>query len=877
MGRYILPEFNTAIFTESEFQVITPSKAIASYLKVPHYSLESLTQNIIRRRGIGVASALLSRRLLQNAVGEVMETRDIEGTAKAFLSTIKDLLRNGIDLTKLQASLDPRIEQLGNLAIAYQNQLRRVKRIDAAELYWQGAMNIIDQKAYTYYGYFAPGRDELALINTISGDGSIFILPLDDLYPQNQQAVNWLQSQGWSWHEDRKEVREEKGSKQLQSCFKHALALPTGANLHTCMHVYSSLAEEVRGVLTQIKVLQSQGVAAKDMVLVVREEQLYGDMLLDVAWEYNLPVEVSYEIPLEQTRLGAWMRLLLEVIRDNFPFEATAKLLSHPLVKQMSADIWSAARTTHPQGLTAWQELGIDLTLLDFPASHSRRFWLEGLFEIFTAWDILENAKVWAKEVLAYYRLQDVLKELASPEQQQLDKQRFSQEIEDLLALITIPAQPGRGGIELHCPTSLLGTRYPYVFVLGCGSGILPQAIADDTILDFHSRKQLTKQGLNIATAVDLALKETWDFYCLLNVPTQQMVFSYPELINKNPGIPSPYLSRLGLEPSPIDNLPLASIEQARQLYLRQPNRLPADKSLLITEITEALQVEASRESAIASDQYDGVIGIRIDPQQKVFSASQLTQLGQCPFKWFSARLLKLKELPEAESDLDAAMRGNLYHRCLELSLAKIKTARDLGTFNQTQLAQAFAAAEQELKLTELPGWELQRQEHLNLIALNLATAEFLPPEREVIATETKFKMQWQGLLVQGQVDRIDRTDAGLVVIDYKTSGITPAGVKDEKGKANLDIQLAVYQDAIAEKYPEEAIETAAYYSLTKQKTISRPQKDPKELAAFAQRVKNHLEQGYYPVAPDVDRKACRYCNYDLVCRQGDRLSRKNI
>ncbi|MGB5634614.1 MAG: hypothetical protein WBM86_17780 [Waterburya sp.] len=37
----------------------------------------------------------------------------------------------------------------------------------------------------------------------------------------------------------------------------------------------------------------------------------------------------------------------------------------------------------------------------------------------------------------------------------------------EILALLTVPAQPGIGGIELHSPTALLGTNYPYVFVLG--------------------------------------------------------------------------------------------------------------------------------------------------------------------------------------------------------------------------------------------------------------------------------------------------------------------------------------------------------------------------------------------------------------------------
>mgnify|MGYP003402305406 CR=1 FL=1 len=871
MGRYILTEVHPTRSSESRFQVITPSKAIACYLKIPHYSLESLTQNIVRRRGIAVASALLSRRLLQNAVREVVATQEIEGTAKAFLSTIKDLFRSGIDLSKLQTSLEPRIQQLANLAIAYQNQLRRVKRIDAAELYWQGARDITYQKAYTFYGYFAPGKDELALINAIAGQDSILLLPLADLYPKNQQALSWLQSQGWELLAGKSE-KPTGINHQLQQCFKQTSPLPSSVKLN----VFPSLEQEVREVLTQVKVLQSQGVAAQDIVLVTREAQLYGETLIDLAWEYNLPVQLSYEIPLAQTRLGAWLKLLLEVIQDNFPFEATARLLSHPLVKYMSAEIWKQARETHPQGLNAWQELGVDLSLLDFKVSHARN-WLNRLLEILSAWDVLENAKAWAREVVAYYRLQSGLKELSNHVVQQLSKQAFNQEISEMLALLTIPAQPGRGGIELHCPTSLFGTNYPYVFVLGSAEGILPAAIADEPILDFHSRKQLAKQGLNICTAVDLALKETFDFYCLVNVPTQQISFSYPELIERNPGIASPYLARLGLKPSPLDNdnIPIASIEQARQLYLRQPNLCQPDSSWLMPEITHALQVESNRESAIAPDQYDGVIAIGIDPQSKIFSASQLTQLGQCPFKWFSARLLRLKELIEAESDLGAAMRGNLYHRCLELSLAGIKTASDLAKFNQEQLAQAFAVAEQELKLTELPGWSAQRQEHLNLLTLNLATAEFLPREREVIATETKFEMQWYGLQIKGRVDRIDRTPAGLSIIDYKTSGVTPAGVKDAMGKANLDIQLAVYQDAIAQKYPDDVIDTTTYYSITQQKTISRPQKDPAELAAFAQQVKSHLTQGHYPVAPDTDRRACRYCDYDLICRQGDRLSRK--
>ena len=895
MVRYIVPEFDPALI-KLGIQIITPSSVIANYIRqisnsktrISHYSLETLTQNIVRRREIGIATTLLSRRLLQNAVKEVIKTKDIEGTAKAFLSTIKELFRSGIDLKILQQNPDFRIQQLGNVAIAYQRHLRQRNRIDAAELYWQGSRDIAYQKPYLFYGYFAPTKDELAVINAIAGQDSILVLPTNDLYPQNQ-AVEWLESQGWETflrkeeggrrNEDnirnnRESVESSSINPQLQKCFQHRGNLPDGVSLN----VFPNLEEEVRGILTQVKVLLTQGVEAKDIVLITNDEQLYGETLINVGWEYSLPIQVAYEIPLEETRMGAWLKLLLEVIRDNFPFEATAKLLSHPLAKYMSAEIWSTARQTHPQGLAAWQGLDVDLNLLNFEQnSYSRSVWLQHLQGILIDWDILEKGKGWARETVAYYRIQEALKELSQPEEQILSKQAFIQEINDILALLTVPAQPGTGGIGLYSSTALLGTSYAYVFVLGSAEGILPKAIADNVILDFYSRKQLIKQGLEIETAIDIAQRETFYFHCLLGIPTQQITFSYPELIDRASGLPSPYLTRLGLQPTQPHNLPLPSVELARQAYLRQPSLLDEETNsfLQLSKIIKAWQVEAQRESATPANEYDGVIGVAIDPQRKIFSASQLTQLGQCPFKWFSARLLKLKELTEAESDLSAAFRGNLYHRCLELSLKNIKTASDLGKFNQEQLAKAFETAEKELNLTNLPGWDAQRQEHLNLLALNLSNAEFLLPEREVIATETKFNTQWNGLQIQGQVDRIDRTADGLAVIDYKTSGVIPAGVKDSAGKANIDLQLAVYQDAIAQVYPEENIDTAAYYSLTKQKIISRPKKDPAELAEFAERVKTHLQQGHYPVSPDVDLKACRYCNYDSVCRKGDRLNRK--
>ena len=79
--------------------------------------------------------------------------------------------------------------------------------------------------------------------------------------------------------------------------------------------------------------------------------------------------------------------------------------------------------------------------------------------------------------------------------------------------------------------------------------------------------------------------------------------------------------------------------------------------------------VETRRESGQPPDEYDGAIAISSDPDRWVFSASQLTNLGQCAFKWFTQKLLHLLDLEEAEEELSPSLRGRLYHKTLELSV----------------------------------------------------------------------------------------------------------------------------------------------------------------------------------------------------------------
>jgi RecB family exonuclease len=337
--------------------------------------------------------------------------------------------------------------------------------------------------------------------------------------------------------------------------------------------------------------------------------------------------------------------------------------------------------------------------------------------------------------------------------------------------------------------------------------------------------------------------------------------------------------------PEPMALPIIPSPEIARQGYLRRSHgdRLWTDD--VLTKAIHAWQVEQQRESSDPPNEYDGVVGMPFDYETHWFSASQLTQLGQCPFKWFANKLLKLGEIEEAEAELDSALKGSLYHKVLEIALSHYQKEPTINLGDDHQLREWFQQAEKDIAdekkidVTQFHAWEHQRQELLKILKRAMLQPDFLPEPVEILALEQEFQGEIEALKVKGYIDRIDRRGEGLVLIDYKSGGTIPKGIKDHQDKAKIDLQLPLYKAVGgASLYPGEHVAKTLYYSLSKAKEISPSQVIAEtELREILAGFKQHFQAGVYPVAPDRDREACRYCTNDLVCRQGERLQRKGF
>jgi len=876
-------------------------------------SLREAARERVRETDWRIATALTAQTVFRQVLQQQLDREDVAGEARTWGDTVTALLQSGtLSAEPLEtADFSGWGARLVAVAQAYQQALHDQGLLAQGELFWWAAAHPPTPHPALIYGYPQLRRDELAWIDALAGAGSVLYLPcvaedLGDvggsresqaghpLFADVRAAVAELVDRGWQVERGTAAAESSLWAPFLSLDFSPlsgSSSVESGAQSSSPVvqaHSYCSLSEEVRGTLAQVKALLVEGVPARDVALVARDERTYGPELIDRAWEYGVPLRVLYDEPFLTTRLGGWLTQLLAVLAADFPYLPTRQLLTHPLAGSPKAEFWAAMKT-RPQGLAPWQAvaqayLEIDLSGLGALNARRRRdTWVEWWRQRLGEFGLRRRCARWARELLAFNALQQGLVALLSlGEADLLSWPEFRAELADLLALLTVPAQPGRGGVELHGPAAVMGARYRHVFVVGMAEGMLPAPVTNDPVLDFYARRELAERGIALPSAAELARQEELTFAHLLTTATATLTMAYPRLVAGQPQLASPYFARLGVAPTDPPPMAPASAEALRRILLRQPDGAPTipQPDPVLRRACHAQAVEKHRESAAPADEYDGHLGpeFAIDPGDWTFSASQFTSLGQCPFRWFAQQVLGLRALPEEETDLSPSLRGQLYHQVAQWLVERVQ-AGDGALSDPALVRELWLEAEQEIGVPDLPTWAMQREEHLRHVGWVVQQPSFWPEGAQPVAMEYKFEGQWLGLRVQGRVDRADRTAAGLELIDYKTGKEAPKGIKDASGKVRFDVQLPLYRAVGLPPGEDGPVVAARYYSLKtgqdlKPKGTTR-KPDESTLEQAIERCGEHLRQSHYPVQPDRDRYACTYCDFDALCRRGDRLSRK--
>ena len=889
--------------TASTFGVRAPSTTLERWARTPPTVVAA---PLARRRALVAAIAAEPSGTAASDPADALE--GAAGHAAVAGPAVRELLR-AADLAAPPAALDPRLARWWRVAGRYREALAAAGTIDPAEALRVAAARVRGVAAgaspdapaamaaagargapVAVVGHLDLRPDEVEAIDALAGPGSVIVLPHDPPWTDaNAAARADLRARGWS------ERRHEAAAPPLS-----VVALQP-----------ATLEAEARWAVAEAKRLLASGRRADEVVLASRDLAAYAGPVRAAARAAGIPLRVDRWLPLGDTAAAAPVTAWLDAVAQRGAFEPTLAWLAHPWVARLTADEVDAVRRWRPDDARAWRRVDERLgAALEWPADASPRAWRERLAAGWVGLGVVPRADAVTLEPIASEAdgplgggdpFEDPL--LAGAWDDALgwlgevagDRGRVRREaaiatLRDALRATSVRDDAvGGGGAAaaedaarrepvVLCPLEALADgRFAHVLLLGAVDGMLPQPTPDDPVLGFHDRALLASAGVPLRTAGQLAREEALRFWGAWRAATTRLWIGVPAQSGRDARLPSPFLARLGIVPRDVGEPPPASPQAFRTLALRAVDAVPDAVDPVLARARRAHAQALAREASPRWGPDDGFVGVGVEPDALGWSATQLTDLGTCRFRWWVTRVWGVSAPQEGATELTPLLEGRLYHAALEgaLGAAVGRVGAEARAVADAALDDAFARAERDEGIADVvPHWSRRRADHLAHLRGLLASPAFLPDDHEVLATERTFAGTWHGWRVGGRVDRIDRGPAGVRLVDYKLGSGRPLGARDAELAPTLDLQLPLYVDVAAPQVaPGERVAGAVYLSLRKMTELRAQPPDAAELDDLFGRLRASLRAGFFPVEPHEE--VCRRCDLALVCRKGPHLERK--
>jgi ATP-dependent helicase/DNAse subunit B len=554
----------------------------------------------------------------------------------------------------------------------------------------------------------------------------------------------------------------------------------------------------------------------------------------------------------------------------------------------------------------------------------------------------------------------------------------FIDELERCLKSQTLSISAGDGdGLRVLEATDVRGLRFRAMFIAGMNEGSFPLRASRDWLYPQEERERLKKHGLVLEDiSTETLLKEEHYFYQCACRATERLYLTRPLAADDGiETVPSYYIEELRRAIAPaelerkqirsdIDSHDVQSIssggELAAKLVRQQAGhgqRTQADNGF--SPVVAAELVSRARRQMYLSDSLlrrvaiemqrsgdafgpnDGQITNRdlrallnshFGPEY-VYSASGLSAYGNCAFKFFAARVLRLEPRNEAALDLPAIDSGKLLHDVLRRFFEKHRKQYLPSLDREALRAEINAVADEVFKEHErlVPPlneriWKIDceirklilEQVLLHELRLQQRTQPrgMLPTYFELAfgrasqASDPSSKSDYlkihrhgdasaEAASIQGQIDRVDVSESGqsIVAYDYKLS----QGARIEDMSAGRHLQIPIYLAALEQLFlPSFELAGGGYYRLRgrgkrlNQGLYRRMFSDCTDVTGRVmvddvqwQRVRSEVSRrvwqfidgmraGDFRVRPSEGKKTCKFCDHSAVCRYDTyRINRK--
>jgi ATP-dependent helicase/DNAse subunit B len=186
--------------------------------------------------------------------------------------------------------------------------------------------------------------------------------------------------------------------------------------------------------------------------------------------------------------------------------------------------------------------------------------------------------------------------------------------------------------------------------------------------------------------------------------------------------------------------------------------------------------------------------------EREVFSAGELETYLSCPHAWLHVYVLSPRSL---DREIDKAEAGRLLHRALKEAYECLPDRLGVSRLGPATLPAAYALLDEVLErlferayephdlieAEELRGVRRTARASLARDACSLTGFSPLHVEWSFGKGDGDGPEDLGGFFLRGRIDRIDRSDDGIVVIDYKSSG----GPRSDRFAEDGLLQLPLY------------------------------------------------------------------------------------
>lgn len=492
--------------------------------------------------------------------------------------------------------------------------------------------------------------------------------------------------------------------------------------------------------------------------------------------------------------------------------------------------------------------------------------------------------------------------------------------------------QPARGVVCMDA-AAVRHLRFDYVFLAGVNEGEMPCPPPGNAIYSESDLERLRKSNVPLDGKEAHSGREILLFHHVFDVPRRHLFITWRLLSPRGQEkLPSPYVSGL-LEL--FEGLGLQAAPPQANAFVPPPNEAGSLRDLKnaafsdggealrdlfsrdFARVAEAANIEAVRHDDSPFGIYDGAIsdpGLvasireRFGPDH-VFSVSQIETYRKCPFRFFVERLLGVEPAEEPAAEFDPRVRGSMMHQALQTFHERFRgipvTIIPADEASAAMVAAVGAVfADSAWRSTNAPRG-LVEAERRRMVALLLRYLEIARGRGETPWKPSHFEVSFGpvrdasiaspataepfvldtpegNVRFDGRIDRIDISEAGARLIDYKSSSsVAPKDLNEGRS-----IQLTVYALALEQLLMPGTLCAEAYFVRPgydeDRECLGRGGKTPMwdlrravALDTIAQSVRG-IREGRFPPLSDEDGGACSYCPARRACRfdQG-RVARK--